>query len=85
MIIHTENTAKKAPETFSYYFSHNTGKMVHFASRVNAVNSPSTLIEIVVDAHLYAQDIDVILDINLPKAQQAATAAIEKQQSEVTA
>lgn len=85
MIIHTENTAKKAPETFSYYFSHATGKMVHFASRTNAVNSPSMLIEIVVDAHLYAQDIDVILDINLPKAQQAATAAIEKQQSEATA
>jgi len=84
MIIHTENTAKKAPETFSYYFSHTTGKMVHFASRVNAVNSPSMLIEIVVDAHLYAQDIDVILDINLPKAQQAATTAIEKQQSETT-
>ena len=42
------------------------------------------LIEIVVDAHLYAQDIDVVLDINLPKAQQAATAAIEKQQSEAT-
>lgn len=77
MIIHTANVAGDAQETFSYYFSHATGNLLHFGSRANAQNSPSKFIEIIVDAERKAQEIDVILDNELPKAQ-AAVAHIPK-------
>jgi len=71
MIIHTENTAPKASSVFRYFFSHATGNMLHIGSRENAEKSSNKLIEIVVDADRYAQEIDVILDAALVKAQAA--------------
>ncbi len=71
MIIHTENTAPKATSVFRYFFTHATGNLTHVGSRENAERSDNKLIEIVVDADRYAQEIDSILDEALVKAQAA--------------